>query len=371
MCDETATSKLLSQNHLTQDLDEVTQGKKAFINFTSETLIERFPRSLDPKLIVIEILERADASAKLLFNIKKLKQQGYTLALDDHDFDPKWQRFYPYIDIIKVDIQDFNVLQIAKFIKNLPQQNFTLLAERIETHEEFERFKMMGFSLFQGFYFSKPELVKGKDLASNKLSLLQLLASASQPDINIKDISQIVERDVALSYKLLRFVNSSGFAHQQKISSLKQALAYIGETELRKFISLLAMADLNDDKSNELLNMSMIRARFCDLVAQKSQGKVSTQSAFLTGMFSLVDAMLDQKMDSILAKIPILDEIKSALTERKGRLAACLHLTQHIEQGHWEQAEALSIKLGLNMQTTNEIFLASIKWADTLQLQQE
>jgi len=260
-----ATSKLIMQHHLLMGVEKVTANKLAFINFSEETLLHHFPTSIKPESMVIEVLETVPPTPELLATLKYLKARGYQLALDDHDFDPKWDPFLPFISYLKVDVQQFNLLQISRHLRRVAHYSFTLLAERVETAEQFEKLKLMGFHLFQGYFFARPEMLKHKQLSSNKANLLALMAEASACTLDFERLADICQRDLGLSYKLLRFINHSG--QNQAITSVKHAMVYMGEAELKKFIALLALANLQDGSPDELLRQSLVRARFCDALA--------------------------------------------------------------------------------------------------------
>lgn len=368
VCPDEATSKILAQNHLLLGLNELTGGKLAFINFHEDALMQHLPTSLPAKEIFVEILEDIPISDELVIACKKLKKLGYSLALDDHDFDPKWDVFLPFIDMIKVDIRATNILKINKYLRRLKEkncQNITLLAEKVETAKEFEQLKMLGFEYFQGYFFAKPEVVKQRSMAPNKMVLVELISEATQVNLNMDKITGLIERDVSLSYKLLRFINSSAFSPNQSISSLKHALNYMGETELKKFISLIALANLGDDKPTELVNLSIIRARFCAQIADYKAEEENPPKAFLTGLFSLVDALLDQPFDVILEKLPIAPAIKAAITEKQGYLADYLDAAILYEQGRWQELEVLSKKINVSMQELGNFYQSALQWANS------
>ncbi len=361
-----ATSKLITEHHLFTGVEKITGGHKAFINFSADTLIHHFPTSIDPNSMVIEVLETVPISTELLTACRELHRMGYQLALDDHDFDPKWDIFLPYVSIIKVDVRQFNILQISKYIHRVKHHNITLLAEKVETQDEFEKLRTLGFALFQGYFFARPEMLKHKKLASSKLNLMLLIAESSQRELNFEKLSGICERDVGLSYKLLRFVNSASYGRGQSIGSLKHAMIYLGEAELKKFVALLALANLSESGPNELLNMSMTRARFCDRLAAANGDPDNPPAAFLTGLFSLVDAMLEQPLPELLEELPLLDDIKAALLHQHGQLGMYLQFARAFEAGDWQQQEVLSQQLQHQVGNLSELYLDSVFWAFTL-----
>ncbi len=361
-----ATSKLITEHHLLMGVEKITGGQQAFINFSADTLIHHFPTSIDAKSMVIEILETVPISSELLTACRELHRMGYRLALDDHDFDAKWDIFLPYVSIIKVDVRQFNLLQISKYISRIRHHPVTLLAEKVETAGEFEKLRQLGFQLFQGYFFARPEMLKHKKIASSKLNLLLLIAEASNLELNFEKLSAIVERDLGLSYKLLRFVNSASFARDKPIGSLKHAMIYMGEAELKKFIALLALANLSEDNGSELLKMSIVRARFCDQLAELNQDSINPPSAFLTGLFSLVDALLEQPLAPLLDDLPILPEIKQALLQHQGQLGQYLELAKAFEQADWQLQQQLSQQVLRQPQDLSPIYLQAVTWAEGL-----
>ena len=321
-----ATSNILTNNHLTLGLEQVTGNLPAYINFHADTLLRHFPSFLDPKKVVLEILEDVPVTDELLDACKALKKKGYTLALDDFDFDDKWQAFYPIVDIIKVDVLEFSILEISKLVRKLADLNVTLLAEKVETLEQFERLKMLGFTLFQGYFFAKPEMLKQRKITTAKQNIIELISQASKVDLNINTISGIFAVDPGLTYKLLRFINSPTYGSSQEKTSLKHALAYIGQVELKKFIALLALSDLSSDKNSEIMRLSLARAKFCEQIALCRLETENPPKAFLTGILSLIDGILDHDLASVLDMLPVHEEIKSALRNEKSDLANYLLL---------------------------------------------
>ena len=365
-----ATSKLLTQNHLQMGIEELTNGKLAFINFHEDALLHHFPTSLPAEQIYIGILHDVPISDQLVIACQKLKRLGYKLALDDHNFDEKWDVFLPFIDMIKVDIKQTNILKINKYLRHLDElhrRDILLMAEKVDTAQEFEQLKLLGFHYFQGYFFAKPEVVKQKSIAPNKLILMELISESSKKRMNINKISLLVERDVSLSYKLLRFINSSAFKRNQAIGSLKHALAYMGEKELKKFISLIALANLCENKPSELINLSVIRARFCAQLSEKREDNQDPPMAFLTGLFSLVDALLDQDLTTAIGKVPICPEIREALTEKTGDLARYLDAAICYEKGQWSQLDSLCENLGVDVEDVGDFYLDALQWANGLE----
>ena len=361
-----ATSNILSNNHLTLGVENITNNLPAYINFHSNTLINDFPSFLDPSTVVIEILEDVPASDALLSACKQLSEKGYILALDDHDFDPKWQRFFPYINLLKIDVLQHSMLAISKFIRTINNSKITLLAEKVETAQQFEQTKLLGFTLFQGYFFAKPEMLKQKKVTSTKQKILELVGHASCEQLNFDTMGEIFSSDPGLTYKLLRFINNPCYGRSQEITSLKHALIYLGDIELKKFIALLALADLNHNKPTEIISLSLIRAKFCEQISLLQKNQENPPKAFLTGILSFIDGILDHTLATLLNILPVHADIKQALMTNDNYLAHYLNLAKSIEMGHWQASDLLIEQLAL---THEQCFIAhtkAITWADEM-----
>ncbi|WP_333607715.1 EAL and HDOD domain-containing protein [Arsukibacterium sp.] len=360
-----ATSKLLMEHHLLMGVEKIAANKRAFINFSEDTLLHHFPTSIHADSMVIEVLETVPPTAELLDTCKHLHGLGYKLALDDHDFDPKWDAFLPYIQYLKIDVLQFNLLQISRYLKRVAAYPLTLLAEKVETAEQFEKLKMMGFHLYQGYLFARPEMMRHKQLSSSKVSLLELIAEASQVKIDFDHLAEICSRDLGLSYKLLRFINNSQFATRQPINSLKHAMIYMGEAELKKFIALLALANLQQGEADERLRLALVRARFCDQLAQQKKLAENPPSAFLTGLFSNVHELVEQPQSELLAQLPLQHEIKGALLTKSGMLGMFLQLTQAFEQADWPLTTDLEQQI-TGLSELAQLYLDAVSWAEVI-----
>ncbi|WP_339142341.1 EAL and HDOD domain-containing protein [Pseudoalteromonas galatheae] len=361
-----ATSRLVEGSQFTFGLDDLTNQHPAYINFTLETLAKGYVQMLAPEQVVVEILETVQPGKRLLACVKELKEQGYTLALDDYQHQNVWRHFFPYIDQIKVDflasnLEQINIIKAA--IQDFPQ--IDLVAEKVESYEQFELAKSLGFKYFQGFFFAKPEMVKTKSLAPSELAMAELLYETSSVEPDLARITQVFERDVNLSYKLLRYANSAVFKRRAEISTIKQALVVLGNDELKRLISLLFASQLNTEKPKELLSLSLLRAHFMEAVATKAKKISDTGSTFLVGMMSLMDAILDDDMANLLTKLPLSQEIKSTLLKKPSAFGIYLDLAESMEKGDWGGVETMSKSLGLSSQNIAELYQKSQVWSDT------
>jgi len=360
-----ATSRLIEGSQFNFGLEDLTDNKPAYINFTLETLQKGYPLLLGKEQVVVEILETIQPGKRLLALVKDLKERGYTLALDDYIHQPVWRHFYPYIDMIKIDFLTTDKESIEAVIEEIkPHPHIKLLAEKVETYEKYQLAREMGFSYFQGFFFSKPEMVQSKTLPPSEMALAELLYETSSIDLNLRKITEVFERDVNLSYKLLRYSNSAAFKRRAEISTIKQALIVLGSEEIKRFLSLLFAAQVSADKPAELIRLSLTRARFAELLAI-SHGKLrDTGMAFLTGMMSLMDAILDEDMPSVMGKLPLTNEIKGALLHGEGLLATYLSLVKFYEQADWDNAKEIQQQLGLKPEEVPDAYHDALSWSN-------
>ncbi|MAJ69430.1 MAG: EAL domain-containing protein [Alteromonadaceae bacterium TMED7] len=362
-----ATSRILAASHLNVGLEAVTNSALAFINFHTDTLLHRFPTSLDPKNVVIEITETVDVSDDLVEACEQINAQGYRLALDDYDLEEKWQVLLPLISIVKFDITTVTDQQIRETVPVLKAHNIELVAERVETKEQFHYYRQLGFDYFQGYFFARPEVIRHRKMSSSAVNMLELLKESTAAELNIENINTILERDVSLSYLLLRFINNPTVNKRNEITSLKHAMNFMGEQEVRKFIALLSLANLSDGQPGEILSMSLVRARFCELilVAMKDQSKPN--SGFLTGMLSLIDTLMEQEMRELVSKLPLPADVSGALCGENNHLKQCLQLATAFERGQWGIVRAISTRFGLTQKQLHEIYINALSWAAALQ----
>lgn len=361
-----ATSKLLNQHHLTHDLGEITDHKLAFINFYRDTLLYRFPTSLDPLNCIIEIVETVEVDDALIKACKHIHDLGFRLALDDYDFNPKWSALFPYIQVVKVEAEAQTTERLAEIMPQLKSAGVKVVVERIETVAQFQHYLDLGVDYFQGFFFTRPEMIQKRQLPASKINLLQLMAISCQTDFDMTEVNRVLERDASLAYKLLRFINNPANYHRQKIASLLHALNYMGQIEVKKFIALLALANLGDDKPQELLRLSLTRARLCELVSRARGDHQNPPKGFLIGLFSLLDAILDLPINVVISKTPIDDEIQVGLIEQHGHLADYVAVCRTLEQADWDRLDGLCQQLGLTAQQIADFHLEALNWANDI-----
>ena len=360
-----ATSKMVEASQFNMGISEFTGNKPAFINFTLETLSQGYPEMLSSEEVVVEILETIKPGKKLLALCKELHEKGYTIALDDYEHQSVWAHFYPFINIIKIDIQQSNIDEIKQVINAIKDHpHIKLLAEKVETYEEYNQMQQFGFDYYQGYFFAKPEMVKTKSLSPSQMAMAELLYETSKTEFDLNSVTSVFERDVSLSYKLLRYANSAIFRRRSEVSTIKQALVILGASELKRFIGLMFAVTANPDKPTELIKLAMTRAKFCELVAHDIRSQLDVSIAFLTGLLSMIDAILDEDMASVLEKLPLSEEIKNPLLTKKGVMAGLIKLVGFIEHADWDKTTLVMEKLKLDKDKVVEHYNQALAWAD-------
>jgi EAL and modified HD-GYP domain-containing signal transduction protein len=358
-----ATSKLLNDSHLSYGIEDITDGKMGFINFHENTLLRHFPTSLNPRTTIIEIIETVKVTDNLVKACQHLKVKGYKLAIDDYDNAAHWQALLDIVDMVKIEASAYTPDELISIVASLKQKKLTLVVERVETLEEFKQYKAIGFDYFQGYFLAKPELMRHRALGMSKLSMLDLLTESVRPAINIDRITAIFEKDAALTFKLLRFINNPAIGKSNTITSLKHAINYMGEEELKKFIALIALANVTESQHAELLSMSLVRAKFCEIIAETLALKNASSLGYLTGLLSLIDVITSQPMSALINKLPLATDVKAALSGEPTQLNHCLNLINALEKADWRAASAITKQYGLEKKTMHQAYISSITWA--------
>lgn len=362
--DNQATAKLIEGLQFNLGLETLTEGSLAFINFTHDSLIDGYPLLLSKDQIVVEILETANPNKALLESCIELKEKGYLLALDDYQHHALWRHFFPYIDIIKIDYKLSTEIQIQEVVAETRAfKNIKLLAEKIETYDEFNHALALGCDYFQGYFFSKPEVIRSVAFNPSQLSVIKLMTEANKETPDIAKISAIFAGNVELSFKLLRYAQSSAFKREKKIENLKQAIVMFGLIELKRFISLLFTAQFSQKKPQELTVMALSRARFCENMVTLSHPKTDTSSAFLIGLLSLLDAMVDADINELMEKLPLSQEMKNTLISKQGEAGNYIKLCELFEWAQWDEAEQFCENQGYSASASLNIFQEGLNWA--------
>ena len=358
-----ASSKVIVDSFFLFGISRLTGRKRAFINVTEDILLEGYLHLFPKEFIVVEILENVNISSKIIRAAEKLKKDGYLIALDDFVYEESYKPLLRLADFVKVDFLSANGKRRQPMIKefsiiNGPQ----FLAEKIETPLSFREAKILGYEYFQGYFFKKPDVLKTKDIPGFKLHYLRMLQEIHRPELNFQEIEKIIKKDVSLSFKLLRYINSAYFGLPNQISSILQAIALLGEKEIRKWCSLIALAQIGMDKPEELMTESMLRAKFCESLAITMGLLSHKEDLFLMGMFSLLDAFLDRPMSSILEDLPLSPKIREALLGEENDLRKVLETFLSYQEGNWEKLSEYALTLNIEEEVISKVYWDSLKW---------
>lgn len=359
-----ATVDVISNSFFVIGFDQLTDGRRAFINFTRNLLVKGVAGLLPKDAVTVEILEDVEPDEDILEVCRELKETGFSVAMDDFVGDNGDNPMMQYADIVKVDFMQTTPEQRENLCKDLVARGVAPLAEKVETAEEFEEALDWGYVYFQGYFFSKPVIHSAKQISASKLTYLQVLNKINQPGISYEELEDVVKQDVSLAYKLLRFMNSAWFGLRSEIKSIRHALILLGPKEIRKWFALVAMSHVAADKPDELMLRAVVRAKIAESMAPTVGMGDRSSELFLLGMFSLIDALMDAPMAEILEKIPIDQEIKKALLGEDCPFRNVYQMIVSYEQAKWEDFSAMASALEIDEDVVPEFFADSLKWAN-------
>jgi c-di-GMP-related signal transduction protein len=342
-------------------LDVLCDGRRAFVNCTREILLKDYITLLPSEQAVAEILETVPADDLVVAACRRLKEAGYTIALDDFAVNDPREALTDLADIIKVDVRATSAADAAAMVKRYGPWRCRMLAEKVETREEFLATKKAGFLYFQGYFFRRPEILTAHEIPANRINYLRMLKAVSQRELDVREIENLVKSEAALCYRLLRYLNSAAFGFATEIHSVRHALAILGEREVRRWIRLVATLGAGQGKSSELVLSAMVRARFCELLSPKIPHGDS--DLFLMGLLSMMDVILEIPMSQVLDNIPIDQETKAVLLGGASRLRLFYQLMLAQESGEWKTAADLTTQLHLTESDVAEAHWQAMQWA--------
>lgn len=352
-------------------ITRVTTNKRGFILFSEKLLLDMVATILPPQVLVIELAKTILPTPEVVEACHKLRNKGYLIALDD--FYPQEDALMPLLDAVEIVGIEFgreNQEKTKPFAQDMQKSHprTQLLANKLENPSDFELAKKYGFTLFHGNFFRKPTIVKNKALlpAPRRHQTLQLIRLSLNSDIDYNAVSDIIKQDITLSYRLLRVVNSAFFGLRYTISNIRQALAILGTNELKKWITLVSMSGLSENKPIELITVSMIRARFLELLAPETGMADYADDLFLMGLLSLMDAIIDMPMSAIIAQTNISSHIATPLLTREGEFGKLLNLIACYEQSDWDQASAIIAQYDISLERIFDIYMQSFEWVQQL-----
>lgn len=359
-----ATIDVIKNTFTNIGIEKVTGNKKAFINFTENILKSDIFAVLPPKSVIIEILEDIEPTGEIVELCRKLKRQGYVIALDDFVYSDKYLELLEIVDIIKVDFKITKGCERRNVINQVNSSRIKFLAEKVETIEDFNEALTYGYEYFQGYYLSKPLMISGKKIAENKAIYIQILKEINNENFGIESMENLIKRDVSLSFKLLKLINSSYYSFKSEIKSLKQALALLGEKEIKKWLYLIVFQTIGENKPEIIIIDSLTRARFAEIIAKKNGIDVNPFNAYLTGILSMIDLLLDTPLNQVLEEILIPTEVKDGLNGiNNNGYRRLLDLIIEYEKGEWEQVSKISKELKLDEEGLPNAYYEAIFYA--------
>jgi c-di-GMP-related signal transduction protein len=362
-----ATRRVLANCLFSIGLERLAKGRRVFINFTRDLLLEGFAHVLPADSVVIEVLEDIEPDSQVMEACQGLKNRGYKLALDDFVYRDSLSRLASLADIIKVDFRATDPAAQKDLAARYEASGVALLAEKVETDEEFNRASALGYKYFQGYFFAQPAMVRGKTPSAVPAHHARLMAAVHQSPVAYDELERLVRQDVSYAYKLLRYINSARFSTYGGIQSIRQALVLLGEDELRKWVTLVVAFGLMENKPQSLAMLAMVRARFAELLGQSLGLTCRTSDLFLMGLFSLLDAMMDRPIHEVLAEMPLDINVKRTLlgvASEELCMSRVHRLVCAYERGDWEVVSGIAARMETATALLPEIYHNAVTWAE-------
>lgn len=354
-------TRTVLDNTLIFGWDQLASGAMVFVNCTREALTEPLVDLLPPAMTVLEILETLEPTPELIHACRKLRASGFHIALDDFVWRPGLEPLVELAHVIKVDFTLSDASDRRWMIAQLGRPGLEWLAEKVETEAEFEQARSEGFTLFQGYYFCRPVLLSNREIPANRLSQIQILQLLRNEQVDLKKLAKLVKQEAALTYRLLKLVNSPLCAVRQEVRSVEAALLAVGQNTFRRMASLAVTSEMNAGQSPELLRMAYVRGRFCELMA-RALGEDSTEQ-YLLGLLSLLPAMLRVPVQQLAPSLPLRSEIQMALQGEAVPERKLLSWLEQNEQGDWNGCDRIALAHGLNKETLAACYAKALLWA--------
>lgn len=360
-----ASASVITNTLFLPCLDFVRSRKDAFFNVSTELLLSGCLNVLPTEHCVFEILESVEATREVIDACRDLRARGFRIALDDFGFEPTRTGLLQVADFVKVDVQAADPARCAALARRMTRPETTLLAEKVESPESFRQLLGLGYDAFQGYYFARPIILSGREIPTSQMGYLQILQEVNRPNIDCHALREIIEREAGLTYMLLKHANAAGFVWREPIHSVGHAILILGETDIRRWATLLALAGISKDQPEELLLLALLRAKFCELLAEPARLRTRSEDLFLVGLFSLMDTVLNCGKEEALANLPIDPDVRSAIIDRSGPLSGILDLATAYTEARWTEASRLLEELGIPDEVIPSIYEASLDFCST------
>jgi len=352
---EGATASVVLNSFTEIGLERLVGAKPAWVNVSREFVLDGLAATVPPSVVGLEILEDELLDERFVHALIELKRQGYRIALDDFAYSVSAERLLSLVDVVKLDLIGLGREGMAREVARLKPHGMTLLAEKVESHEEHAYCVELGCDLFQGFFFCRPELLHNRGIVANRASVLQIVAALQDPTVQLGQLERMIGRDVGLSFRLLRYINSAFFGLRFEVSSIGQALALLGVQNLRRWATLTVLASI-DGKPPELTVTALVRARFCELAGDQLAGPRPGE-LFTLGLFSVIDALMDAPIEEVVAMIPFPSDMRDALIAREGEKGELINCVTALEAGDFDSAQRL-------VRGAGDLYLEALLWAN-------
>lgn len=352
-----ATAQVLT-NAMEIGLERLSRGHLTFINQPREFLLDPTLLPIDPIRVMLEILEDVTPDEEVLAGVRDLRENGFKIALDDVVDAEIYEALLPFVDTVKIDVREMPAEDWGAQIARVKAHGCMVLAEKVETEEEFNQLKDLGVDYFQGYFFARPRIVSGKRLPSNKVALLRLLSKLNDPDTDVDELHMLISQDVGLSVRALTYVNSAATALNRKIESVREAVIFLGRELIRNWVVLYIMSGI-EGKADEIVTLGLVRGRVCELLAQRCRIE-GADRFFTVGLFSVLDALLDVTLPDALQHLSLPQDLRDALVSRMGDKGTALQCALRLEAG-----EAGSVQFrDLDECELGEVYIEAVEWAD-------
>lgn len=364
--DNQATAELLYNAFMVLGLHDLTEGTRAFINFSKKLIGSDVPYLLPSSGVVLEVLERGEVTSDTIEACKNLRAKGYKVALDDFVPGKDNEMLLEHADIVKVEFRAVSLEEQRRLIRKFGATR-TFLAEKIETREDYKKAAEMGYSLFQGYFFSKPAVIAAKEIGALNTNLMRIMKELSADDPSFEVIEKNVEHDLGLSYRLLRLVNSVYYGPTHKIKTIWHALTHLGVAGMRQWFSIMMLKEIQNIENAEMVKASLTRGKLMELLAEESGDSENRSDYFFAGLFSQIDILLDKPMKEILDGLPIEGKIKRALLGEANEYRALLDCVVAIEKGDWEGIDSGSAINLIGARRFMSLYIRALRWGKRLE----
>lgn len=358
-----STAEVIVASLIDIGLDELAGNTRVFINFTANLLKGDAASVLPPERVVIEVLEDVRPEPEVIEACRRLKRLGYTIALDDFVDGPNTAPLIQFADIIKVDVQCVPTELVRRWLHDPRLSRAVFLAEKVETVAEYEKALDIGFTLFQGYFFSRPRVMSARSLKPSELACLDALRESAEPELDFDRLATVVKRDVSLTYNLLRLINCAALGIRSRIAGIHQALVLLGEKDTQRWLALMSLRCLCQESPTEAMVVSVVRGRMGELLAVEAGIQNRPADVFFLGVFSLIDALLGRPMEDVLDQLPLAADVRGALLGEPNRLGSLLELIIAYERGDWDTVGIAARSLGVNEAVISGHYIQAIKWA--------